>query len=317
VTGTVVTIGETMALFSPHRTGRIGQSGDLALGIGGAESNFAIGLARLGTHATWVGRVGADALGEFVLREIRAEGVHVEATVDDRASTGLMVKERRTEGSSSVMYYRSASAGSKLGPSDVPEELIAGADVLHVTGITLAVSDTARAAVMRAISVAATSGTAVSLDLNFRSRLWDEVDARDAYRTVLPLVDIVFAGVDEAIIATGDVDASPETLGQQLSEFGPSQSLIKLGEDGAVGIIDGEMYYQPAIAIRPVDTVGAGDAFASGYVSELVRGLGPEDRLRTASLAGAFACLSRGDWEGLPSRAELALLDGAHDPVRR
>ena len=128
-----------MALFRSERPGPLAHAGTAALGIGGAESNVAIGLQRLGVQAVWVGRVGTDALGELVRREIRAEGVDVYA-VDDPAATGLMVKEQRTSTSQRVAYYRAGSAGSRLAAQDVDPVLINDAAVLHATGITPALS---------------------------------------------------------------------------------------------------------------------------------------------------------------------------------
>ena len=325
MTAAVVTMGETMALFSPHRTGRLGQSGDFSLGIGGAESNVAIGLARLGIAVLWCGRVGTDALGDLVVREIRAEGVDVRATRDAAAPTGVMVKERRTAGASNVLYYRSGSAGSRLTVDDVPERDIRDARVLHISGITLSLSATARSAIDRAIDIAVDAGTRVSFDLNHRSRLWSDTDAAAAaYRDILARADIVFAGVDEAALVVGaheiehhrGVDSS-EHVARLLAAMGPSEVLIKRGEKGAVALVDGAAQRQDAMPIRVVDTIGAGDAFAAGYLSGLIRDEPPTRRLRTAALAGAFACLSHGDWEGLPTLDDLELLDAGRDPVSR
>ena len=323
MTASVVTFGETMALFSPHRTGRLGQSGDFSLGIGGAESNVAIGLARLGVEVVWAGRVGADALGDLVIREIRAEGVGVHATRDIGAPTGLMVKERRTAGASDVLYYRSGSAGSRLSADDLPEREIRDAHVLHISGITLALSETARSAVDRAIDIAIDATTRVSFDINHRSRLWSNSDAAAAaYRAILPRVDILFAGSDEAALVIGGNESgaqqnTEEHLARLLAVMGPSEVLIKRGGKGAVAFVDGAPIQQDAVPIHVVDTVGAGDAFAAGYLSSLIGDEPPKQRLHTAALAGAFACLSHGDWEGLPTLRELDLLDTGRDPVAR
>ncbi|GAP60075.1 2-dehydro-3-deoxygluconokinase [Arthrobacter sp. Hiyo1] len=136
----VVTLGETMALMASDKAGPLAHASTMSLGIGGSESNVAIGLQRLGVQAVWCSRIGADSLGQLVEREIRAEGVVVHVTVDDDAPTGLMVKERRTPTAQKVAYYRSGSAGSRIAPDDVDERLIAGAALLHVSGITPALS---------------------------------------------------------------------------------------------------------------------------------------------------------------------------------
>jgi 2-dehydro-3-deoxygluconokinase len=162
--------------------------------------------------------------------------------------------------------------------------------------------------------VARDAGVLVSFDLNFRGNLWSREGAGNVYRDLIPLMDIVFAGEDEAAIAVGA--GEPQELARRIATLGPSQAVIKLGADGALAFADGEMFHQGAIAVSVVDTVGAGDAFVAGYLAELMEGRAPEERLRTAVATGAFACLVPGDWEGFPRRHELVLLE-AKEPVSR
>lgn len=311
----VLTFGETMALMSATQAGPLAHASTLRLGIGGSESNMAIGLQRLGVQAVWCGRVGADSLGELVTREIRAEGVDVRSIIDEAAPTGLMVKERRTPDLQRVSYYRSGSAGSRISPDDLDRDLIRNAALLHVTGITPALSAGAAAVLFEAIATAKAAQVPVSFDLNYRSKLWSQDDAGAVYREIIPLVDIVFAGIDEAEIAVG-TSPSAEELARRLSQLGPRQAVIKLGAEGALALIDGDVYRQNAAPVAVVDTVGAGDAFVAGYLAEFVNQALPEARLKTAAATGAFACLVPGDWEGFPRREELSLLL-ASEPVLR
>jgi 2-dehydro-3-deoxygluconokinase len=316
-TGGVVTLGETMALLRAETPAPLAHVHELALGIGGAESNLAIALARLGTPVSWVGRVGADSLGEKVLRELRAEGLDVHGTVDAEAPTGLMIKERRTSDTVKVWYYRSGSAGSRLTPADVAPGLIEEAALLHVTGISLALSDSARDTVLSAVARARAAGVPVSFDVNHRDSLWRGRDAAAAYREVAAASSMVFAGEDEARLLTGaDETASAADLARSIAALGPDQVLIKLGAEGCLALVDGTEHRQTAVPVRVVDTVGAGDAFVAGYLAELVAGLPVAERLRTAVTTGAFACLTPGDWEGMPRRHELALLHQS-EPVTR
>ncbi|WP_423184716.1 sugar kinase [Arthrobacter sp. NyZ413] len=311
----VVTFGETMALMAANQAGPLAHAATMSVGIGGSESNVAIGLQRLGVQAVWCGRIGADSLGRLVEREIRAEGVDVRATVDPEAPTGLMIKERRTPTAQKVAYYRSGSAGSRLAPDDVDPRLVADAALLHTSGITPALSSQAAAALKDAVAVARESGIPVSFDLNYRSKLWDAGTAGSAYREIIPLADIVFAGLEEAEIAVGTASDAEEAA-RRIAAMGPRQVVIKLGADGALALIDGNLYLQEAHPIEAIDTVGAGDAFVAGYLAEFVAGLGPVERLLTAAKSGAFVCLVPGDWEGLPRRDELGLL-AHHEPVSR
>lgn len=311
----VVTLGETMALMKAATPGPLAFTESLRLGIGGAESNVAIALRRLGTSVTWVGRVGADSLGDLVLRELLAEGLDVDCSRDPGAPTGLMIKERRTNETAKVWYYRAGSAGASLAPEHIPERKIAGARLLHVTGITPALSTSAAAAVQAAIDCAKTAGTLVSFDLNYRSALWPRHAAAAAFQELVRQADVVFAGDDEAAIVVGDA-ADPFELARRLAGLGPEQVVIKLGAQGCVARIDGQEYRQDAVPVRAVDTVGAGDAFVGGYLAELLDGQPVQQRLLTAVRTGAYACLVSGDWEGMPRRSELGLLD-AVEPVSR
>ncbi|MET4542275.1 2-dehydro-3-deoxygluconokinase [Arthrobacter bambusae] len=311
----VVTLGETMALMKAATPGPLAHAGSLGLGMGGAETNVAIALKRLGTSVTWLGRVGQDSLGDLVLREIAAEGVTTLGIRDPHAPTGLMIKERRTLEHLKVWYYRSGSAGSRLAPEDVPADTLRKAKLLHLTGITPALSESACDAALFAVSVAREAGVTVSFDLNYRAALWTEDQAGPVFRTFIKQADIVFAGDDEAGIAVGPGPDSLE-LARKIAAMGPQQVVIKNGPLGCVGVIDGAEYRQDAVRINAVDTVGAGDAFVAGYISDLLAGASVEDRLRTAVRTGAFACLVPGDWEGMPRRNELGLLDTS-EPVAR
>ncbi|MCC3295930.1 sugar kinase [Arthrobacter sp. zg-Y411] len=304
----LLTVGETMALLTSGHPGPLAHVSSMDLGIGGSESNVAIGVQRLGGHAVWCGRTGADSLGRLVRREIRAEGITVCSVEDPEAPTGLMLKERRTASTQKVDYYRAGSAGSRLSPEDVDATLIAGASVLHVSGITPALSDSAARTIRYCIDTARAAGVTVSFDLNYRAKLWSAEEASHSYRELIPLTDIVFGGDEEAALALGEHDA-PAELARRLAKLGPAQAVIKLGSKGAVAYIDGQVLVQPPVPITPVDTVGAGDAFVAGYLAELMNGRPPAERLATAAKTGAFACLASGDWEGLPTRDELALLD--------
>jgi 2-dehydro-3-deoxygluconokinase len=310
----VLTFGETMALMRADQVGPLAHASTMSLGIGGSESNVAIGLQRLGVQSVWCGRVGADSLGQLVERELRAEGVDVRIAVDPASPTGLMIKERRTPATQRVSYYRAGSAGSRLSPGDVDELLISQAALLHVSGITPALSRQAESTISYAIAAAKAAGVPVSFDLNFRANLWSQEGAAGVYRRIIPLADIVFAGDDEAAIAVGA--GQPGDLARRIADLGPSQAVIKLGADGAVALIDGQVFCQEAVSVEAVDTVGAGDAFVAGYLAEYVSGRGPGERLRTAAATGAFACLVPGDWEGFPRRHELTLLD-TKEPVSR
>ncbi len=311
----VVTLGETMALMGSTGFGPLQHEHTMSLGIGGSESNVAIGLSRLGVETTWIGKVGADPLGDLVLREIAAEGVRVLAVRDDEAPTSLMVKERRTSTDTRVWYYRRGNAGGRLRVDEVDFDVIRDATLLHLTGISPALSEGMAQTTLETIRVAKDAGVRVSFDLNFRSRLWSREQAREIYRRIIPEVDIVFAGDAEAAIAVGEAEA-PVHFAHRLVALGAGVAVVKRGAHGAVAVVGGREYERAAIRVNVVDTVGAGDAFVAGYLAEYLLGLDVDACLQTAVTTGAYACLVPGDWEGAPRRHELALLNG-EEPVSR
>jgi len=311
----VVALGESLGLLVASRIGRLELVPTMDLGFGGAESNVAIGLARLGVPVTWMGRLGDDALGRLVERQLRAEGVGAAVTRDPEAPTALMLKERPSAGSSAVSYYRAGSAGSRLAPEHLDLDRIRDARVLHITGISAALGDAPRAALDAAVDAAHEGGTIVSFDVNHRSRLWDAERAVPAYRALAARADVVFAGDDEAELLTGERDTDAQIAA--LAALGPAQVVVKRGADGATALADGERATQAAFPVHAVDTVGAGDAFVAGYLAELLAGASLAERLRTAAACGALACTAPGDWEAAPDRAAIARLLVGGDPVQR
>lgn len=306
----LITFGETMGLVTADGIGSIEYARGFSFGIGGAESNVAIGVARLGQQVTWFGRVGGDATGDLIERRLRAEQVRT-VVIRDTAFTGLMVKHRRFGTSLHVDYHRAGSAGSRLSPADVPVSEVEAAAILHVTGITPALSDSARAAVFHAVEVARGAGVTVSVDVNYRSKLWSRYDAAPVLRDLASHADLIFAGPDEAELVIG----SPSTV-DDLHALGPAEAVIKDGARGCTALIDGVRHQLPALAVQVVDPVGAGDAFVAGYLSERLVGADASARLRTAIAAGAFAVTVPGDCEGLARRAELTALSSDEDVAR-
>ncbi len=313
MSGGLVTVGETMGLVIQTQAGSLRNGEAMVFGMGGSESNVAIGVRRLGMPATWIGRVGDDPPGHLILRELRAERVRA-ITVTDPAPTGLMMRWRPSGAHGRVTYYRRESAGAHLQVADIPEAVVREADVLHVTGITLALGPGPAETVSHAVAVARAAGVTVTLDLNYRLALWSQEEAEPVLAAVVRQADVVFAGETEAEIVTHTADPLRAVLA--LEAMGPEQVLIKRGAQGCLARISGATLEQPAPAVSVVDTVGAGDAFVAGYLAELMTGAEPAARVRTAVAAGAFAVTVSGDWEGMPDRRALTLLE-ATEPVIR
>ncbi|GIG55763.1 sugar kinase [Longispora fulva] len=331
----VLTYGETMAALRSTTTGPLRLGHHLAVSLAGAESTVAIGVCRLGGTARWTGVLGDDEFGLLVRDRLRAEGVLVDAIAVDRdVPTGLIVTERRTSDRHRVSYYRAGNAGSRLAPDHVHEDDLRSCRILHVTGITPALSDSAAAAVRAAVAGARRHGATVCLDVNWRSTLWPAEKAAPVLRELAGYADIVLATLDEAELLVGarpvetggtpagsatgwsaDTDAS-DRAAAALAQLGPRLLVIKHGADGATGYEAGHRHHIPPHRVTVRDPLGAGDAFAAGLLADLAAGRDFHTALTTAAAVAAVAVSCDGDWEGLPTRPELAGLLAGEDILR-
>lgn len=301
-----LTVGETMALLDCRDDGPPGYGAPLVLRMAGAESNTAIGLQRLGVATRWISRVGNDVLGELIVQTAAREGVDVSAVTRDPArSTGIFMKWRE-RGRTQREYFRRHSAAAALGPGDLGAE--PGEDVawVHLTGITLGLAASGKELVQLLVRRARKRGIPVSFDLNYRPGLWDSAATAAATATlVLPWVDWVLCGVDEGKELFEVAD--PTTLGRTLRAAGAGGAVVRVGIDGAwlVGE-DAELVPIDALEAEVMDEVGAGDAFAAGFIAGMLRGRGPMQSVSLAHSLAARALRGTGDWETLPTAAELA-----------
>jgi 2-dehydro-3-deoxygluconokinase len=312
VTLDVVTIGEALAAFRTDSMLRLG--GPVTLSVVGAESNVAIGLARLGHRVRWISRVGDDELGSLILRTLRAEGVDVtQVVVAPDELTGIVLFDTGPGGARRVHYRRRTSAMTRLSQGDIASALADGARALHLTGITPALGPGPAAAIVAAAAAAQAAGAIVSLDVNFRATLWRHEEAAAALRPLLPMVTVLIASEDELCVVS---DApTEETQTKDLIAQGVRDVVVKRGERGAALYTPVGEYSAPAEPVRVVNPIGAGDAFTAGYLSGLLDGQPPAERLARAIALGASAVASAGDWEGLPTRRELNRL-AAGDVIR-
>ncbi|MFF9848928.1 sugar kinase [Streptomyces litmocidini] len=322
-----------MVAFLPSRAGRLADVPSFTRAIGGAESNVACALAAAGHRVRWVGRVGRDGFGDHLVDTIAGYGVDVGAVCrDPHRPTGVYFRtdEDRATDAHEVVYYRAGSAASAMSPATVPYDSVADARILHLTGITAALSADCLA-LMRDLTAPRPGRPLVSFDVNHRPGLWRDGDAPAVLLELARRADVVLVGADEAaaLWGCGDPDAVREVLAE------PAVLVVKRGGEGAVA------FERRAAGIRPVrrsrtrpeavrgrDTVtpvpaprvtvvspvGAGDAFAAGFLSGTLRGLDMTARLRHGHLAAAAVLTVPGDLARPASRDRadrLAALDGA------
>jgi len=311
----VVTFGESMGLMMPAGAKGIEYSAQFEKSFAGAESNVAIGLARLGIASGWFGRLGSDPLGRYILKQIRGEGVDVSrAALDEHAPTGLIIREI-VNGRSSVYYYRRGSAASRMRPEDLDEAYISGAKMLHITGITPALSPGCRDTVMEAVRIARKHGVKVVFDPNLRLKLWTIDEARPILLALAKESDYFLPGLDELALLYGTDDFA--VISEKLGRL-RTVSVVKGGRGETYLFEGGKAVAVPyALADRVVDPVGAGDGFCAGLIAGLLKRFSLVEAVRLGNLVGSIVVQSAGDWEGLPTWAEVEAVLGKRTHVER
>ncbi|QCX32888.1 sugar kinase [Caloramator sp. E03] len=301
----VITFGESMVLFSPTCNGPLRFVDTFTKGLAGAESNVAIALSRLGRSVGWFSRIGDDEFGRFIINTIRGEGIDVSRVVVDGTNpTGILFKERFLKSNPNVYYYRSNSAASFLSENDIDENYIKEARILHITGITLDISKSAREAAFKAMRIAKENGVLVSFDPNIRLKLCKKEEAVPVIKEALTLCDIVFPGIDEGkIIFKKD---NERDIAEEILNLGAKVAAVKLGEKGCYIKSRYEESYVEGFRIdRIEDTVGAGDGFAAGFLHGYLNNLLLSECGRIANAVGAMAIAVKGDMEGFPTLRQL------------
>lgn len=308
----VVTMGEVMGTL--RFSGQFGVGTTVTPSLAGAETNVAIALARLDHRASYIGSLGADTIGEGILRTLRGERVGVDHVAMRPEPTGILVSRIVGPETKRVDYHRSGSAGRIISPEQIEAALSEQPTILHITGITPALGQTARDAVFHAVSLAREHGITVSFDVNYRSRLWEADDARPVLESIARQADILFGGTEELALITGEYE--PVAAMTQIAGWGVSDVVWK-SSDLARSLSGGKLVEANNRLVQAVDPIGAGDAFVSGWLSARLDGLPIKERLVRAHVMGAIIVGIDGDWEGLPTRSELIAREStSSDSVR-
>lgn len=305
----VVTFGEAMLLLVADRPGPLEDATSFYKHTAGAETNVAIGLARLGLKVGWASRLGTDMMGRYLIRAMSAEGIDCSQVVRTAAQpTGFMIKGSVLDGSDPpVEYHRRGSAASHMAPGDINEAWLLSARHLHATGVFPAISATTLPAARLSMDLMRGAGRSVSFDPNLRPTLWaTPAQMREAINDLAARADWVLPGLEEGRFLTGETTA--EGIAAFYRERGAALVVVKLGAEGAwFDSASAGTGHVPACPVaRVVDTVGAGDGFAVGVISALLEGRSVAEAVRRGAWIGARAVQVAGDSDGLPARAQLA-----------
>ncbi|TCZ64791.1 sugar kinase [Roseicella aquatilis] len=302
-----ITFGEAMALFVAEEPGDLAAVERFTRRLAGAETNVAVGLARLGLRSGWVSRLGRDSFGRFVRASLAREGVDCSHVADDpHHPTGFMLKTKATDGSDpAIEYFRRGSAASHLSPLDFDERHFLGSRHMHATGIAPALSPSAMEFALHALEVMGRAGRTISFDPNLRPMLWPSTEVMvERINHLASKATWVLPGLREGLVLTGR--AEPRDIAAFYLDRGAELVAVKLGVEGAYVRTPTLEALVPAVRVpRVVDTVGAGDGFAAGLISALLEGLPVEEAVMRGNRVGAFAIQVVGDMDGLPTRAQL------------
>ena len=339
----VVTFGEIMLRLSPPGFERLLQSPTLSATFGGGEANVAVSLAHFGLESYYVTRLPSHAIGEAAVRALRAEGVHTNHIVRGGDRVGIYFAETgASQRPSTVIYDRAASAVSEMEPDAIDWDVVmAGAAWFHVTGITPALGAKAAAATKAAIAAAKRSGARVSVDLNYRKKLWSEAQAQAAMTPLMRDVDVVIANEEDLQSVLGvqvpgvdvtsgalDVTGYRQAAEQVSRDFGPSIVAITLRESVSASdngwsavlwdTVSKTMHRSQRYQLRIVDRIGGGDSFAAGLIYSLLTGRSADEALRFAVAASALKQTIPGDFNRVTVSEVDALVGGdASGRVRR
>ncbi len=300
----ILALGEPMVEF--NQTGE--QQGRLYLqGFGGDTSNFAVAAARQGARVGYISALGDDPYGGLLRRLWDAEGVDHRSVRTDPAAFTAIYFVTHDEGGHHFSFFRQGSAASRMTPADLPLELIRAAKVLHVSGISLAISASACDTVHAAMATARAAGVQVSFDTNLRLKLWSLERARAVMSDVIGLSDICLPSYEDIVAITGLTD--PDALVDHCLRLGAKTVALKLGEQGAL-VADARQRHRIAPhPCQPVDATGAGDTFGGAFVHRLLQGDTLAQAGRYAAVAAALSTQAYGAVAPVPrARDVLALL---------
>jgi len=304
----ILLIGEPMALLIADTVGPLEEVETFTRKLAGAEVNVCIGLTRLGHEATYVTRLGDDPFGKYTVEHLKQENISTDfITFDEEYLTGMMLKGKVENGDPHIAYYRKGSAASKMTPVQMDAIDLSGFDLVHMTGILPALSPECLAATIRLMERAKEAKITVSFDPNLRPTLWESKEVMVAtINDLAKLADIVLPGVEEGLVLTGSNELAK--IADFYQSLGAKQVVVKIGPDGAYARDGERSAVIPGFKVETVvDTVGAGDGFATGIISGIVEGLSLDEATRRGNAIGSIQVQHIGDNEGLPTREELAL----------
>lgn len=313
----ILTIGDAMVTFEPGSHGPMRYVHTFERKAGGAELNVAIGAARLGLKSSFISRFGNDEFGKYMLNFVRGEGVDVSnVALVDEYPTSVYFKEVMADGSGRSFFYRDRSPTEVLTIADIDENVIKQSKIVYLTGVFMALDPKNIDIAIEMAKLARKHGKKVAFDPNIRLRLWSKDEAKEAMLRLLPHVDFVFSGEEEAAILFG-VQSITNYI-KKFHDYGAEIAVIKRGAEGSVASHNGDVISTKAIPVdKVVDTVGAGDAYNAGFLYMLLSGKGLPFCVEFAAHVASIVVTVAGDNDGLPYLPEVEVAIGIRDEIER
>lgn len=316
--GELLAFGETMLRLSPPQAERLETTTTFDVEVGGAESNVAVAASRLGSDVRWLSRIPDSPLGRRVETELGGHGVRltVSRAADARLGTYYLEAGTQPRGTN-VVYDRADSAFANATVETLPDPDFEGVEVFHTSGITPGVSDASLGVTETLLGDASRAGVRIAFDLNYRAKLWDRETARDAYETLLPFVDVLFAP-ERDVAGVLDVTGTPEAQARTLATTYDIETVVlTLGSDGAFCRHRGEAFDQPAYETETLDPVGSGDAFVGGFLAARLSGDGIDSALQQGAATAALKRTIGGDVAVITPAEVGAVIEGSDTEISR
>ena len=297
MTPDILCLGEPMLEFNQQT------NGTYLPGHGGDTSNAAIAAARQGAKVGYVTHIGKDAFGASFMELWEKEGISTQTVKQvSTAHTGIYFVTHGADGHE-FSYFRAGSAASEMTPDDLPVDALQSAKILHVSGISQAISDSAADTVFEAMRVMREAGGKVSYDTNLRLKLWPLERARAVIHAAVAQSDIVLPGVDDAALLTGHTD--PDKIVDTYLDLGASVVALTLGPDGTLVATPDERQHVPGRKVNAVDATGAGDTFDGAFLARISAGDTPFDAAHYANAAAALSTQGYGGVAPMPLKSAV------------
>ncbi|WP_068268046.1 sugar kinase [Caviibacter abscessus] len=302
----VMLIGEPLTLFIANKVGNLEDITEFTRKVAGAELNVAVGLTRLGYNAKYLTNLGEDPCGKSIIKFLKKENIGTDCIkVLDGEKTGVQLKAKTTSGDPEVSYYRTNTAACKISEKDIETVDFKEIDLLHITGIPLAISESFKKAIIYAIKKAKENGVIVTFDPNIRISMWKDKDQmKKTINEIAIMSDYFIPGISECEYLIGEKEI--DKISEKYFYMGVKRIIVKDGSKGSYYIDKNSKIFESGFIVdEVVDTVGAGDGFAVGIISSILENLSESDMLIRANAIGAIQVMNESDNEGLPTYDKL------------